>query len=201
MKTSQIPFIAIIPGYCACGCGQKTPIAPRNRPEIGWVKGQPVKYVVGHNRKHRGGPEVPLDMKWCFRSKKIKPLSDFYKNQAVYCGTQGACKACCYETHREYIRKHPVRSKRYAMKHRLKEKYGVGLEAYDRLLEAQGGVCAICGQPETRTYSGFPQLMSVDHNHLTGEIRGILCSNCNGALGLLKEDTEIMRKAIAYLER
>ena len=54
------------------------------------------------------------------------------------------------------------------------------LEDYERMFDAQGGVCAICGKPrpEERT-------LHVDHDHETGEIRGLLCFSCNNALGRL----------------
>lgn len=73
--------------------------------------------------------------------------------------------------------------------------YGVTRAEYDELLERQGGVCAICGAPPNRKKLG------VDHDHETGEIRGLLCPGCNRAIGMLKEDPKIMQKAIDYVKR
>lgn len=83
----------------------------------------------------------------------------------------------------------------------LKKKFGITFEEYQAKHVAQGGVCAICSQPETATRSGKDLLLAVDHCHDTGQIRDLLCSNCNRALGCFMDDSERMRKAAAYVER
>ena len=83
----------------------------------------------------------------------------------------------------------------YAREHALKSKYGMTLEDYDQLLEEQGGGCAVCGA----TKSLGRDTLNVDHCHTTGKIRGILCSECNMALGLLGDDPERIRKLEEYL--
>ncbi len=66
----------------------------------------------------------------------------------------------------------------------------------------QGGVCAVCGQPERRRNSkGGIRRLSVDHDHATGEVRALLCHDCNTALGLLLDSPDLMRLAAAYVER
>lgn len=79
----------------------------------------------------------------------------------------------------------------------LKRLFGISIEDYDRMLAEQGGVCAICEKPELNRKS---KTLSVDHNHKTGQVRGLLCSICNSALGYFKEDVKIIESAIAYLE-
>jgi hypothetical protein len=74
-------------------------------------------------------------------------------------------------------------------------KYGIELEEYDRRLAAQGGVCAICQSPPR---FGRKHL-DVDHDHSTGDIRGLLCSPCNTALGLLGEDPSRVIRLASYL--
>ena len=70
------------------------------------------------------------------------------------------------------------------------------------MLVAQGNVCAICGNRESHTYkSGKLKSLSVDHNHPTTKVRGLLCFNCNQGLGRFKDDIATLRRAIAYLER
>lgn len=78
----------------------------------------------------------------------------------------------------------------------LKRKYGMTLAEYERMFEAQGGVCAICDEarPEERA-------LHVDHDHETGVIRGLLCFRCNNALGDLREEYELFRRAADYLDR
>lgn len=79
----------------------------------------------------------------------------------------------------------------------IEREFGIKYEDYDRMLEEQHGVCAICGKPETKPNAKY---LAVDHNHETGEVRGLLCNNCNRALGLLKDDIEVLQNAINYLK-
>jgi hypothetical protein len=76
----------------------------------------------------------------------------------------------------------------------LQTKYGLSLEEFNSMLEAQGFVCAICHK------SPGDKNLCVDHNHKTGAIRGLLCSKCNYKLGIMHDDLEFMREAYKYLE-
>lgn len=76
------------------------------------------------------------------------------------------------------------------------ERYGLSIEEYENRFIKQEGKCLIC----SRHQSLLLKRLRVDHNHETGEIRGLLCDQCNTAIGLFKEDTEIMKKAISYIE-
>lgn len=82
----------------------------------------------------------------------------------------------------------------------LKRKFGLSQADHDALLEAQGGVCAICGGPPRGRGEKLGRF-SVDHCHLTGRVRGLLCQRCNSAIGLLNDDAELVRRAVAYLEK
>ena len=77
----------------------------------------------------------------------------------------------------------------------LKRNYGITLEIYNFLLEKQEGKCAVCGI-ENNGHRTF----AVDHNHKTEKIRGLLCTNCNTGIGLMKDNIEILSKAITYLQ-
>ncbi len=79
------------------------------------------------------------------------------------------------------------------------KKYGITKQEYDKLLEQQNGACAICGNPETKTHKGVKLDLCVDHDHETGEIRGLLCKACNTALGLFRDNIENLSNAIDYL--
>lgn len=66
----------------------------------------------------------------------------------------------------------------------LKSTYGITLEQYDKMLENQKGVCLICGNlPSEHGKSKQSKVLHIDHDHESGEVRGLLCSRCNGALG------------------
>lgn len=76
---------------------------------------------------------------------------------------------------------------------RYRKRFGIGLAEYDALFKAQRGVCAICNKQSDKK-------LAVDHDHDTGEVRGLLCGACNRGIGLLKDDAQILHKAIEYLK-
>jgi hypothetical protein len=107
---------------------------------------------------------------------------------------------------KEYKRGHPhirraQRLKTYWPNLNPRERF----EAYDKLFVEQNGLCKICKQPETTKHGKTGNIipLSVDHNHNTGEIRGLLCSKCNHGLGLFKVDDgiEIVYKILSYLKK
>ena len=84
----------------------------------------------------------------------------------------------------------------------LRKFFGIGLTEYNEKHSAQQGLCAICGNEETTRHVGkdTPKNLAVDHNHATGQIRGLLCRGCNQGIGNFKEDLQRLKKAVAYLE-
>lgn len=89
---------------------------------------------------------------------------------------------------------HPERIQEYARRKKLKS-YGLTMEEYQALYEAQGGLCAICGEPELEKWVS----LSVDHDHVTQGVRGLLCHRCNRTLGMLNDDPLLFAVAAAYL--
>ena len=79
----------------------------------------------------------------------------------------------------------------------FKATYGITIQQYDELLAGQGGVCAICGTDKPNGPGG--KYFMVDHNHETGNVRGLLCGRCNFVLGHSKDRVDVLQKAIAYL--
>ena len=91
---------------------------------------------------------------------------------------------------KKFKSKHPG----YFRDKQLQRDYGITLIAYEAMLQDQGGGCAVCGRrPGTRS-------LHVDHNHETGQVRGLLCSQCNHALGLLSEDVLRIMELAEYLK-
>ncbi len=99
-------------------------------------------------------------------------------------------------TAKAWVRANPERQKFHQWKHYLGKKYGVTPEDYAALMVAQDGRCAIC---LTSDPSPWDQL-SVDHDHKTGRVRGLLCMKCNSCLGYVQDSPDLLRKAVRYLE-
>jgi endogenous inhibitor of DNA gyrase (YacG/DUF329 family) len=91
----------------------------------------------------------------------------------------------------KWRKEHPDR----ARAKQLRDNYGITIEQYNQMFDAQDGKCAICG----RHQSEFKRHLSVDHDHTTGKIRKLLCTACNSAVGLLRENVEIAQNLISYL--
>lgn len=92
------------------------------------------------------------------------------------------------------------KSRVHAKRKNLKKNYGVSLEWYESQKKLQNNLCAICKNPETAKIRETIKELSVDHNHKTEQIRGLLCSDCNRGLGLFKESILYLESAIKYLE-
>lgn len=82
----------------------------------------------------------------------------------------------------------------------LKNAYGIDHNTYKKMEESQNSLCAICGTPGFTMREHHWKKLVVDHDHKTGVVRGLLCHNCNRALGLLKDDPEVIKNAVKYLE-
>lgn len=85
--------------------------------------------------------------------------------------------------------------------YQLKSQYGLTLEDYNKMLLQQNAVCKICKKAETRkTRWGGISSLSVDHCHVTGKVRGLLCFVCNAALGAFNDDGLLLQRAVEYLK-
>jgi 5-methylcytosine-specific restriction endonuclease McrA len=129
---------------------------------------------------------VPDGSQWCPDCGAVKPLSEFVRNASNASGWSSYCKPC-----------HNIRGKAAKDKvggsrtYHLKRRYGITAADADAMLEGQGGLCAIC--------KALPAA-HVDHDHVTGAVRAMLCFNCNGGLGQFRDDPEILRAAADYVE-
>jgi len=145
--------------------------------------------------------------KQCTKCGETKPVEAFSRASQKRHGRDSHCKQCRADYQREYRRKNPQRnrdsSKRWRdankaryQKHNRKQglkKYGLDQEAFDKLLREQDGRCAICRKASDRT-------LHVDHDHVTGKVRGLLCTRCNPGLGYFQDDPALCRAAADYLE-
>lgn len=102
---------------------------------------------------------------------------------------------------RSYLKNKDKVLKRCRERH-LKINYNLTSQQYLEMIVAQGNCCAICGKPEQRLLkTGDIKPLSVDHNHITGEVRELLCNDCNALLGFAKENLEVLENAIQYLQK
>jgi hypothetical protein len=113
-------------------------------------------------------------------------------------GSLFALKKTGKEREREIKRTWYHKNKKKNKDHQLKYKFGITLQDFDRMVESQGNLCAICGG-ENVQIRGRTVALAVDHNHKTGKVRGLLCNGCNTSLGRFK-DIPMLKKAIKYLE-
>lgn len=85
-------------------------------------------------------------------------------------------------------------------KYNLKKKFNMTHEEYEQMFYEQKGLCAVCKNPETSTRAGVIKRLAVDHNHITGKIRKLLCVRCNATLGQVNDNIEILQNMIDYLK-
>jgi hypothetical protein len=122
--------------------------------------------------------KVPVEPghKHCRGCGEVKPHSDWHRKKSAPDGLASCCKAC----------KAAVGPAGH-----LRRKYGLTEAERDAMIASQRGLCAIC-------LDALP--VHVDHCHKTGRVRGVLCFNCNSAIGKLGDDPDAVRRAAAYLE-
>lgn len=133
----------------------------------------------------------PDGSRYCPRCKTTKPLTEFWKKKGKR--PQTYCKNCLYEYNHARAKANPD----LVWERSIKSNYGLTRIEFDRILASQNGVCGICEGEKT----GPGRTFRVDHDHATGKIRGLLCQHCNVGLGGARDNPEILRKMIDYLER
>ena len=161
--------------------------------------------------------------KACAGCGEIKPLDGYHASVNTIDGRQSRCKACklianrawreankgkVSQSKRSYvsrnwtaIRKHQqeymstkkVEAAEYRRRWNLSKRYGITVDRFAEILDSQGGACAVCRRTKGRQV--------VDHDHVTGKVRGILCVRCNVSIGGLGDNVEGLMRAICYLEK
>lgn len=162
--------------------------------------------------------------KRCSKCREVKPLGDFYRAAGMRDGYRNDCKRCNLaakherymadpeptkarvrqwqkdnpERYREMLRRirESPEGKRREREGHLRRTHGITQADYDAMFQAQKGRCKICGRRPAKGKS-----LHIDHDHVTGRIRGLLCSSCNHALGLFAESPERLRRAAEYATR
>jgi len=138
-------------------------------------------------------------MKECNSCFETKPYEDFHKKKKSRDGYKNQCKVCTSlaESERYFSNADARRQKQRETQRRFTaKKMGLTESELSDLYDKQGNRCAIC----LITEEGHGKYFAIDHDHTTGDIRGLLCMSCNTGLGNFKDNPDYLRMAIKYLE-
>lgn len=130
---------------------------------------------------------LPAGLRRCSDCREVKDLAEFPNSKNAPTGKIYYCRPCHNARGRRSVQQNHGSTRTY----HLKRRYGLTAADVDQMIEAQGGTCALCRQ-RTPTH--------VDHDHVTGAVRGVLCSGCNQGLGNFRDDAAALCRAIDYLE-
>jgi Recombination endonuclease VII len=132
----------------------------------------------------------------CSKCESYFPIGEFGWNDKKTERRKHVCKKCDSKRVDNWNKTHPTeRAKVYRVRH-LKRTFGITPAEYDRQLAVQGGKCAICGKPEQESRH---QKLCIDHNHVTRQLRALLCFSCNVAIGMFEDNPVRLEKAAAYI--
>jgi len=139
-----------------------------------------------------------METKQCKRCEKHKPKTSFTKASRNTDGLQSYCKSCADAYRKEYQVKNPEAG----TDRHYRRVFGITLQDVKQMLQKQDGKCALCSRELSVLQGrGFSTIAHVDHDHVTGKVRGILCGNCNTALGKLGDSIESIERVLSYLKR
>lgn len=168
-----------------------------------------------------------METKTCKRCDNTFALTfdNFYRSNQTKSGYKAWCKKCTNKSNTSYDKKNPKQLSERVIKSRnrspetkarhshnviksrtknhnvyrnnkLMREFGITNDDYEFMLENQGGGCAICG----KTKSEEGKHLAVDHCHVSNDVRGVLCQNCNQGLGKFRDDVSLLSSAIRYLQ-
>ena len=120
-----------------------------------------------------------------------KDLELFRKEKNLPYGRRNECKKCNSDRSAK-----TQRTSKVVRNTNLLKKFGITLDDYNLMFTQQKGCCAICEKHQTE----FDKRLAVDHCHKSGKVRGLLCQQCNQALGMFYDNVENLKNAISYLE-
>lgn len=149
-------------------------------------------------------------LKTCTKCSSELPLSGFHNDKNRKDGRNPWCKPCARANATRYHHHGPLdpsqrrksrpkmsaeekaeKNRRNVARNRMENVYGITWERYEEMYTAQGGKCLICSEQKDR--------LAVDHCHSSGRVRGLLCRNCNVAIGMLGDNPDLVRRALLYL--
>lgn len=164
------------------------------------------QYYRAHSTRPIKVPGAQRAEKKCRHCGKLKTRSEFTVRRS---GPRKGhlvsyCRQCSVARHRARVDADATVYRRIEWPSKLRRLYGLSIAEYDALFNAQGGRCAICRSDNPRS-RGYKKQASakfcVDHNHATGRVRGLLCTACNRAIGLLRDDLVNVQNMLSYLQK
>lgn len=157
---------------------------------------------MSHYKDFLGLDHEQKNKKRCSKCRHYLPRTKYHKDKKQIDGLHNQCKECRREGNKlNNIIPHQDKE---AWANHLYRAYGITVNEYYRMMKDQDGVCAICEKEESviDPRNNKPKRLCVDHNHITGDVRGLLCSNCNLGIGYLKSDegVDLLIQALCYIE-
>jgi hypothetical protein len=138
-----------------------------------------------------------LEQKKCSKCGEIRSVKSFTRRSARKSGKASWCKSCLNKWRVDARAKNPKSFQDYEFARGLRRNYGMTVDQYNKMLIDQKECCDCCGQHQSK----FKRRLHVDHDHETGQIRGLLCTECNPAIGYLKHSIDRLEMAIRYLKK
>jgi hypothetical protein len=147
--------------------------------------------------------DILLKSKVCCICEIRKSFDEFYNMNNKGDKKSYRCKICDDLASKKWKNNNTERAKESSRRRTIKFKYNIELSVYDDMLKRQSGCCAICETSKsTSTYGkNISPHFAIDHDHATGRIRGLLCNNCNRALGLFGDSVVVLKNATKYLSK
>lgn len=142
------------------------------------------------------------ELKTCAKCGNVKYKNQFHKDAKRKDGLRPYCKHCEFLQLKRYRETNQTKVQTARLKNKLKYRYNISYEDFQKMQEFSGNRCYICGDHETAVNStGETRMLSIDHNHITGEVRGLLCHKCNAGLGYFRDNPVFLESAKQYLTK
>lgn len=181
------------------------------KPCIGAVKRQRRQELKNRSEEELTAAAVARGPRLCRRCDVVKAPDDYPVDRGHHTARGQYCKPCSAantikyrtvispELYRARKKASYGRNRQTVRRYKLKVNFGITLVQYGEMLALQDGKCALCKEPETATANGRLLELAVDHDHETGEVRALLCGNCNKGLGNFRDSPKLLLAAVSYL--
>jgi hypothetical protein len=200
------PILRPLGSLCECGCGGLAPISPQSDTKRGMTRGLPQKFIRGHQGRGRSQSDE-ANAKRSAVMRRIRPAGQVtcpHPDKRHY--AKGLCSRCYQEqkdcnTGHAWLKKHPERRKVYNRRAVLR-RHKITPALYEKMWTEQGGRCANTGCRKIFQFATLDHRsgLQIDHDHITGKVRALLCKWCNTALGQMNDDRARLLGLIDYLD-